>query len=60
MQQITARHLRKEAGWMLVYGLRELGDRASVLKFRRIVRQTIANLCSYSAHRFILAPPLPI
>jgi hypothetical protein len=54
MQRIAAQRLRMDVCWMFVYGLREVNDRASAMKFRRIVRQSLGNLCSYGARRFIL------
>jgi hypothetical protein len=54
MQQIAARNFRIEICWMFVYGLRELRDEASALKYRRTVRQSLANLSCYGARRFAL------
>ena len=57
IQRLAAQHLRMDVCWMHVYGLREVRDRASALKFRRIVRQTLGNLCSYGARRFSVGTP---
>lgn len=54
MQEIAARNIRMEVCWMFVYGLREVRDEASALKYRRTVRQSLANLSCYGARRFAL------